>query len=154
MASKSILIFVALFVLITKMESSVEFELVEDVESTENYHHHHHHHIYAKAPLLAPANAPTHAPKKSRIHAPAKAPVHAPRTGPLVSVPVKSPAPVSPPPRGCVAMCESYCRPISPKRACMRTCTSCCAKFKCVPGFTKCSNWSKVAIHGYLVKCP
>ncbi|PIN05789.1 hypothetical protein CDL12_21668 [Handroanthus impetiginosus] len=136
MAIKSTLFLLALVLLVARMGLSVE-----DIDTMETEHHHHH---YAKAPtkapVHAPAKAPFHAPKKAIAHAPAQPPVHAY-------------SPVSPP-HGCVAMCASYCKAISPKRPCMRTCTACCSKSKCVPGFMKCNNWDEVTIHGYLVKCP
>ncbi|KAL2532172.1 Uncharacterized protein Adt_05523 [Abeliophyllum distichum] len=122
-----------------------------------------------KAPVHAPAHAPVPAPKKAPVHAPAHAPVPAPKKAPVhapIPAPKKAPvhalahAPkkhhvhVHPPKKGCVPKCEEYCKPVSPKRPCMKACTACCAKCKCVPGSEKCPNWDRVMIHGAMVKCP
>ncbi|KAK6128342.1 hypothetical protein DH2020_037916 [Rehmannia glutinosa] len=148
MAIKSALFLLAFILLVTRMGSSVE-----DVDNIETEHHHHHSHVNApaKAPVHAPTKAPAYGPKK----APARAPVHAQAKSPVHSEPnAPAYAPVSFP-HGCVAKCASYCKPVSPKRPCMKTCTACCAKCKCVPsGIHKCTNWDQVMIRGHMVNCP
>ncbi|KAL2552403.1 Uncharacterized protein Fot_06022 [Forsythia ovata] len=108
-----------------------------------------------KAPVHAPAHAPAkhhvhaHPPKKAHVHAPAKPPIHPPSKAPTPPI-----SPISLTHAGCVPKCEEYCKPVSPKRPCMKVCTACCAKYKCVPGSKKCPNWDRVMIHGAMVKCP
>ncbi|KAL1553388.1 gibberellin-regulated protein 14-like [Salvia divinorum] len=182
MASKWFIFMLAFVLLVTRMVSSAGD--VENIETENNDHRHHEHakapasapvytplHAPAKAPIHHQhhehATAPAHAPLPHHHHhhkhvtAPAHAPLphhhheHAPVHTPL-HAPAKAPAASTqiPPPHGCVAQCASYCKPVSPKRPCMKKCTLCCAKCKCVPGSTKCHNWNSVEIHGHLVKCP
>ncbi|CAA2994614.1 Hypothetical predicted protein [Olea europaea subsp. europaea] len=124
-------------------------------------------HSHAGVPAHAPVKAPVPSPKKAPVHAPAHAPTNHHHVPPPKKAPIQTPekphvhppleAPSTPvaPIHGCVAMCEEYCKPVSPKRPCMRVCTACCAKYKCVPvGSKKCTNWGRVMIHGEMVKCP
>lgn len=59
---------------------------------------------------------------------------------------------------GCVPMCEEYCKKDYRHkiRPCVKTCTACCDKSKCVPQpKKKCSNWDHVKMDdGKLIKCP
>ncbi|XP_073149086.1 uncharacterized protein [Henckelia pumila] len=140
MAIKSALFLLAFVLLATRMASS----LVE-VDAIETEHHDDHHHNHSKAPAHAPTKAPAHAPKKAPTHSPKKAPTH---------------PPVFPPPHFCVTKCEAHCKGLRPIERCVKTCTACCAKFKCVPDSDNigskhyCKNWDGVVIHGKQVKCP
>ncbi|KAL7094816.1 hypothetical protein ACP275_11G128200 [Erythranthe tilingii] len=142
MAAKSALFLLALVLFVSTTMGSSSVEEVDNLETKHHhYNHSHHHHHHAKAPVHAPSKAPNKAP----LHAPIPPPPKARHAYPPAS-----------PPHGCVGMCASYCKLVSPKRHCMKTCTVCCDKCKCVPvpGFKKCTNWDKVMIHGYIVKCP
>ncbi|KAL8038669.1 hypothetical protein ABFX02_11G123000 [Erythranthe guttata] len=141
MAAKSALFLLALVLFVSTTMGSSSVEEVDNLETGHHHYNHSHHHHHAKAPVHAPSKAP----KKAPLHAPIPPPPKARHAYPPAS-----------PPHGCVGMCASYCKLVSPKRHCMKTCTACCDKCKCVPvpGFKKCSNWDKVMIHGYIVKCP
>ncbi|EYU34700.1 hypothetical protein ABFS82_11G127300 [Erythranthe guttata] len=141
MAAKSALFLLALVLFVSTTMGSSYVEEVDNLETGHHHYNHSHHHHHAKAPVHAPSKAP----KKAPLHAPIPPPPKARHAYPPAS-----------PPHGCVGMCASYCKLVSPKRHCMKTCTACCDKCKCVPvpGFKKCSNWDKVMIHGYIVKCP
>ncbi|KAL3720226.1 hypothetical protein ACJRO7_005110 [Eucalyptus globulus] len=90
--------------------------------------------------------APAHPPEKppTAVHPP----VHPPVKAPIGAPPVK--------PYGCVAKCEELCKTHRKKRSCMTPCTACCKKTnECVPqGYTKCSGWDYVSIHGKKTACP
>ncbi|KAK2971218.1 hypothetical protein RJ640_029896 [Escallonia rubra] len=158
------LILLACVLLVTTMVSSIEEEVdVEQypakspVKAPAHAPEKHFVHPPVKAPVHPPVKAPVHAPVKAPAHAPVKAPVHPPVKAP-VHPPVKAPvhAPAKPPVATLppVANNHGYCKTHHPKRSCMRECTACCAKCKCVPGSKKCTNWDHVTIHGAIVKCP
>ncbi|XP_075510732.1 uncharacterized protein LOC142546739 [Primulina tabacum] len=142
MAINSTLFLLAFVLLATRLASSLE-----DREAIENEHHRDldHDHRYSKAP----AKEPAHAPAKAPARAPTKAPAHPPVKAPMHP-------PVFHHTHVCVEKCKTHCKGMGQRKGCMKTCTACCAKFKCVPDGSKlyCKNWDGVVIRGKIVKCP
>ncbi|KAL8545849.1 hypothetical protein ACS0TY_005825 [Phlomoides rotata] len=110
--------------------------------------------------LLAVTRMGTPVEGDNNVEAPMYPPMDAPIYAPFGSPDVGwSDAPTSSPlPYGfgtaCVAMCSVHCHPIYPRRRCMRTCTACCAKSRCVPEFSPCCAWDTITVRGYNVQCP
>ncbi|XP_057524237.1 gibberellin-regulated protein 14-like [Amaranthus tricolor] len=129
--------------------------------------------VVAPYPPKAPAVAPY--PPKAPVVAPypPKAPVVAPYPpkAPVVApYPPKAPivAPTTPyyghlPPvkkEDCVPLCEKRCSLHSRKRLCVRACSTCCLRCKCVPPGTYgnkevCGRcYTDMTTHGGRLKCP
>uniref|UniRef100_A0A7N2KZ10 Uncharacterized protein n=1 Tax=Quercus lobata TaxID=97700 RepID=A0A7N2KZ10_QUELO len=105
----------------------------------------------AHAPVPSPSHAPSHhaPPAKAPAHAsPSHAPAHAPKPPPYYHAPppkahapvpsVHEPPTYAPSPsvkskEDCTPLCFQRCRLAKSKRMCMRACTACCARCKCVP---------------------
>lgn len=60
----------------------------------------------------------------------------------------------------CIPLCEQRCKLHSRKRVCMRACTTCCDRCKCVPPGTygnreRCGKcYTNMTTHGNRIKCP
>ncbi|XP_052197106.1 gibberellin-regulated protein 14 [Diospyros lotus] len=102
---------------------------------------------YAKAPVPALAPAPS--------------PIIKAAPPPPAPAPPVLPAP--PPPKAkieCLPLCEERCKLHSRKRVCLRACTTCCARCKCVPPGTygnreKCGKcYTDMTTRGGRTKCP
>ncbi|GAV74820.1 GASA domain-containing protein [Cephalotus follicularis] len=104
-------------------------------------------------------------PEKSPVPWQGKAPAHPPvksRPPPHLVPPVRYPTPYSyshhelP----CVDYCRPICDPYRRRRPCMRVCTKCCEKGKCVPPgedgakVKYCKIWDTVTLHDVVYKCP
>ncbi|XP_050104000.1 gibberellin-regulated protein 14-like isoform X6 [Malus sylvestris] len=102
-------------------------------------------------PVIPPVKPPT----------PVIPPVNPPSP---VSPPVKPPTyPPLPPVRSkadCIALCDKRCMLHSRKRVCMRACTTCCDRCRCVPPGTfgnreRCGKcYTDMVTHGNRSKCP
>ncbi|GLU02022.1 hypothetical protein SLE2022_192950 [Rubroshorea leprosula] len=114
---------------------------------------------------LAPAPAasvkpPTKAPAPSKV--PTAAPPAKPPTQPI-KPPTPTPSPVPGHPitkKDCIPLCEQRCKLHSSKRKCVRACSACCDKCKCVPPGTdgnremcgKC--YTETRTRGHIYQCP
>ncbi|ESW23119.1 hypothetical protein PHAVU_004G019900 [Phaseolus vulgaris] len=179
MASNSILL-LAIFLLVTSKVFSHE----EDLEIMANNVN-----PQVPAPVSAPpVKAPTPTPPvKSPSYPPGPVTTPSPTTPPVKVPPpqsptVKPPAPsppqvkpptptppvVYPPPlspvvkstKDCIPLCDGRCQLHSRKKLCLRACTTCCYRCKCVPPGTygnremcgKC--YTDMLTHGNKYKCP
>ncbi|XP_060191082.1 gibberellin-regulated protein 14-like [Lycium barbarum] len=101
-------------------------------------------------------------------YTPPPPPVKAPSPPPAVKLPppaTKPPVPTPPvsPPRTtaeCFPLCEVRCKLHSRKNVCLRACTTCCLRCKCVPpgqygNREKCGKcYANMTTHGGKPKCP
>ncbi|KAF7819627.1 gibberellin-regulated protein 14-like [Senna tora] len=118
----------------------------------------------AAPPLKSPAAPPAPVVKKPTPPSPVQAPTPPPQAPVKPPVaPAPAPGPVVPIVRSnkdCVPLCEKRCELHSRKRVCMRACSTCCERCKCVPPGTygnrelcgKC--YTAMLTHGNRYKCP
>ncbi|XP_028793131.1 gibberellin-regulated protein 14-like isoform X1 [Neltuma alba] len=165
MASKSAILLLALFLVVATEVHSHDGEVKVKMN-------------YVKSPLSPPPNAPpvvAHAPPPPVKPVTPPPPVvktpypspPAPDKAPVPPSPVKPPVAPAPPAapivksnKDCVPLCEYRCQLHSRKRVCMRACTTCCERCKCVPPGTfgnrevcgKC--YTDMLTHGDRPKCP
>ncbi|XP_059283439.1 gibberellin-regulated protein 14-like [Lycium ferocissimum] len=118
--------------------------------------------VNGSSPTL-PVPAPPTTP-----YTPPPPPVKAPSPPPAVKLPppaTKPPVPTPPvsPPRTtaeCFPLCEVRCKLHSRKNVCLRACTTCCLRCKCVPpgqygNREKCGKcYANMTTHGGKPKCP
>ncbi|KAK4272073.1 hypothetical protein QN277_020673 [Acacia crassicarpa] len=159
MASKSAILLLALFLVVA---SKVHSHDDEKVKTKINY-------VkdpvspppkVTPPPVVKPATPPPPAVKTPYPSPPGKAPVPPPS-------PVKPPVAPAPPAgpivksnKDCVPLCGYRCKEHSRKSVCIRACTTCCERCKCVPPGTygnrevcgKC--YTDMLTHGDRPKCP
>ncbi|KAK4282456.1 hypothetical protein QN277_013833 [Acacia crassicarpa] len=165
--SKSRLLLLGIFVLLATNVSSYDEELINQGKYAKPL-------VSPVAPVVAPTPPPPPPVKPPTPPAApvGKAPTPPPTTGhpvapapqPPVNPPV-APAPGPVPPivrsnKDCVPLCENRCQLHSRKRVCVRACSTCCERCKCVPPGTygnrevcgKC--YTDMVTHGNRFKCP
>ncbi|XP_028771233.1 gibberellin-regulated protein 14 [Neltuma alba] len=163
--SKSPLLLLGILVLFITKVSSYDEDLVNQDKYTKAP-------VSAVAPVVAPTPSPAPKPSTPPTAPVGKAPTPPPTTGhpvapapqPPVNAPVTpAPAPAAPIVRSnkdCVPLCENRCQLHSRKRVCIRACSTCCERCKCVPPGTygnrevcgKC--YTDMVTHGNRYKCP
>ncbi|RXH69406.1 hypothetical protein DVH24_037190 [Malus domestica] len=138
MASKTVLLLFATVLLFTARASSLDDHEELAIKSTYG-------NAPAPQPLVKAPSPPLAKPPCPPLAKP-PSPLYTKPPSP-VSPPVKPPTPVSPPvmpptypplppvrsKSDCVPLCEKRCMQHSRKRPCMRACTACCDRCRCVP---------------------
>ncbi|GLT33307.1 hypothetical protein SLA2020_079090 [Shorea laevis] len=115
-------------------------------------------------PIKPPTPAPPAKPPTQPIKPPAAAPPAKPPTH-TIKPPTPAPSPVPVPghpitKKDCIPLCEQRCKLHASKRKCVRACSACCDKCKCVPPGTdgnremcgKC--YTETRTHGHIYQCP
>ncbi|KAL6587491.1 hypothetical protein OROMI_000469 [Orobanche minor] len=167
MASKTVLIVLACFLLInTKVSSAMKEEFLTEgitLAPTSNPL------IYMSSPPppssspLVATTPPPSLPPVVKAPPPHSAVIMTPPPPPAPPISMLAPPPVVKPPRNkeeCIPLCDVRCKNHSRKNTCSRACLTCCERCKCVPSGqygnkeTCGTCYARMTTRGGKLKCP